>query len=58
MTERRNRHLVVAIILLVVLLLPVIAYAYKICNTYSDGCTICDFYGSDGHYVGYIEWCN
>ena len=48
----------VLICLMLALLLPVAAYAYRICNTYSDGCTICDFYGPHGEYQGYIEWCN
>jgi hypothetical protein len=27
------------------------------CNRYG-GCTICDFYGPNDEYQGYIEWCN
>ncbi len=57
MTERRRKAGLWAIGLLAVLL-PVGAYAYTICNHYSDGCTICDFYNAKNEYVGYVEWCN
>jgi hypothetical protein len=36
----------------------VVDAANTICNTYSDGCTICDFYNAQGKYTGYIEWCH
>jgi hypothetical protein len=34
------------------------ATASRMCQRYSDGCTICDFYGPNGEYQGYIEWCS
>lgn len=43
---------------LMALLVPVAVYAYTICHKYSDGCTICDFYGADGSHRGSMEWCN
>lgn len=58
MSNLRGRRLVIGLVLLLAVLIPMAAYAYKICNTYSDGCTICDFYGPNGEYQGYIEWCN
>jgi hypothetical protein len=53
----KNRRIALIVVLLAVLI-PVAAYAYKICNKYSDGCTICDFYGPNGEYQGYISWCH
>ena len=52
-----SKKRVLFVVALLALLIPVAAYAYKICNRYSDGCTICDFYGPNGEYQGYIEWC-
>jgi hypothetical protein len=43
---------------LVVVLSASTAAASKVCKRYSDGCTICDFYGPNGEYQGYIEWCS
>jgi hypothetical protein len=57
MKVQTRRFMLWAIVLLSVLL-PTIAYAYTICNHYSDGCTICDFYNARNEYVGYMEWCN
>lgn len=53
-----NSRRILLVIVLLALLIPVAAYAYKICNKYSDGCTICDFYGPNGEYQGYISWCH
>ena len=33
------------------------ATSYSICNHYGN-CTICDFYGPNGEYHGYLEWCS
>jgi hypothetical protein len=47
-----------ATLVLVSLLTPAKAQAFTACNHYSDGCTICDFYGKDyTDYQGSIEWC-
>jgi hypothetical protein len=52
-------RLTTVLILAAGLFLPgVVDAANTICNTYSDGCTICDFYNEQGRYVGYIEWCH
>jgi hypothetical protein len=61
MSLRRAVRLVFVGFLLVVvstLLMPppVFAAGYRVCNHYG-ACTICDFYGSDGSYQGYMEWC-
>lgn len=57
MKAQKRRLFMWAIVLLAVLL-PSIADAYTICNTYRDGCTICDFYNSHDEWIGYMEWCN
>ncbi len=45
-------------LVLVSLLIPAKAQAFTVCNHYSDGCTICDFYGKDyTDYQGSVEWC-
>jgi hypothetical protein len=58
MEGMRQRRVLVLAALIVFLLVPAFVYAYTICNKYSDGCTICDFYSSKGEWQGYIEWCN
>jgi hypothetical protein len=42
--------------LLLVGLLTAPAEARTVCNHYGN-CTICDFYGPNDEYQGYIEWC-
>jgi len=45
-------------LVLVSLLIPAKAQAFTICQHYSDGCTICDFYGKDfTDWQGSMEWC-
>lgn len=56
--DRIQRRVVLLAILIAALLVPAVVYAYTICNTYSDGCTICDFYNSKDEWVGYVEWCH
>jgi len=34
-----------------------LASSTRVCHHYQDGCTICDFFGPNGEYQGYIEWC-
>lgn len=53
-----GRRFVFVSLLLLAVLVPIAAYAERICQTYSDGCTICDFYGPDGEHQGSIEWCH
>lgn len=33
------------------------ATSYSQCNRYGN-CTICDFFGPNGEYNGYLEWCS
>ena len=58
MKKLRRRRLVLVAVLLAVVLAPAVALARTVCNKYSDGCTICDFYNAKNEWVGYIEWCN
>jgi hypothetical protein len=54
----RKKQLVVSVALILFLLLSAgVVYAYTICYTYSDGCTICDFYSPKDEHQGSIEWC-
>ena len=55
---RLKKPILLTLVCLIALLIPVAIYAYTICNTYSDGCTICDFYSADHEYRGYMEYCN
>lgn len=55
---RLKKPLLWTLVCLIAVLVPIAVYAYTICNTYSDGCTICDFYGADHKYRGSMEWCN
>ena len=55
---RLKKPLLLALVCLIAVLVPIAVYAYTICNTYSDGCTICDFYGADHSHRGTMEWCN
>ncbi|MES1245264.1 MAG: hypothetical protein ABUT39_26905 [Acidobacteriota bacterium] len=54
----RKKSLTLLIAVALLALTPVIVYAYTICNTYGDGCTICDFYNAKGEWQGYVEWCH
>jgi hypothetical protein len=57
--KSKSRQLVFLLFaILAALVLPSAVDASTKCHTYSDGCTICDFYGPKGEYQGYIEWCN
>ncbi len=58
MLRPRMKRLIFSSILLLAMLSSAVVYASTICNTYNDGCTICDFYGAHGEYQGYIEWCH
>lgn len=54
-----TKRLIVTLALALALLLSAGAvYAYTICYTYSDGCTICDFYSPKDEHQGSIEWCH
>jgi hypothetical protein len=53
-----QRRFALLVFLIAVLLVPAFVYAYTICNKYSDGCTICDFYSPKDEWQGSIEWCN
>jgi hypothetical protein len=56
--KRKRWVILLSILVLLAVLIPAAAQAYTICNTYSDGCTICDFYNSQHKWVGYAEWCS
>ncbi len=56
--KAQKRRLIVGVVAVLAFLLPAIADAYTICNTYSDGCTICDFYTSQHAWAGSVEWCS
>lgn len=56
--QPRMKRLFLMIACLIAVLIPVAVYAYTICNTYSDGCTICDFYSADDDHRGSVEWCH
>lgn len=53
----RKRLIASVALTLVLLLSAVVVYAYTVCYTYSDGCTICDFYSPKDEHQGSIEWC-
>jgi hypothetical protein len=57
MRNKIVRRVVFVSMLLLVALIPTSADAERRCNKYSDGCTICDFYGPNGEYQGSISWC-
>lgn len=53
-----TKRFVVSVALTLFLMLSAgVVYAYTICYTYSDGCTICDFYSPKDEHQGSIEWC-
>lgn len=58
MKNGRLTRLVFVFALLAAVLSVSTATASRMCQRYSDGCTICDFYGPNGEYQGYIEWCS
>jgi hypothetical protein len=55
MRRARIRLLALVFFCLGGVLTPLIADAYTICNTYRDGCRICDFYNSDNEWIGSIS---
>jgi len=58
MARMKSPRRLLGIVLLSVALVPAAAFAYTVCQTYNDGCTICDMYSEKGEYRGYIEWCH